>query len=125
MLARFALVSSNLSPLESTLFRLIGAMIIIVFLLLITQYKRTKVTMNLSLQIIGIISLAAFGSTYLGIWLQQTSLKFSPAGIAQTLLATSPLFVLPFALAMGQKISLRAFFGVLIALVGIGLLFSY
>ncbi|MEA5510459.1 DMT family transporter [Crocosphaera sp. UHCC 0190] len=124
VLARFALVNSNLSSLESTLLRLIGGMIIIGILLLIPRNQETNISFKLSLRVIGIISLAAFGSTYLGIWLQQTSLKFSPAGIAQTLLATSPLFVLPFALAMGQKISWRAFLGVLVALGGIALLFS-
>ncbi|MEA5533487.1 DMT family transporter [Crocosphaera sp. XPORK-15E] len=124
VLARFALVNSNLSSLESTLLRLIGGMIIIGILLLIPRNQKANQPLKLSLRLIGIISLAAFGSTYLGIWLQQTSLKFAPAGIAQTLLATSPLFVLPFALAMGQKISLRAFLGVLVALAGIGLLFT-
>lgn len=124
VLARFALVESDLSPLESTLLRLLGGLVIVIILLLIPYRNKTQVSVKLSFRVIGIISLAAFGSTYLGIWLQQTSLKFAPAGVAQTLLATSPLFVLPFALAMGQKISLRAFLGVLIALGGIGLLFS-
>lgn len=124
VLARFALVESDLSPLESTLLRLIGGLMIVSILLFIYRKQETKITLKLSLRMVGIISLVAFGSTYLGIWLQQTSLKFSPAGIAQTLLATSPLFVLPFALAMGQKVSLRAFLGVLLSLGGIGLLFS-
>ncbi len=65
-----------------------------------------------------------FGSTYLGIWLQQTALKFVSAGIAQTLSAVSPLFILPIAAAMGDKISIRTILGVLVALVGIGVLFS-
>lgn len=124
ILARFALVKSNLLPLESTLLRLVGGLIIVGILLLIFHKKTEETSNQLSLKFIGVISLTAFGSTYLGIWLQQTAIKFSPAAIAQTLLATSPLFVLPFALAMGQKISLRAFLGVCIAIAGIGLLFS-
>jgi drug/metabolite transporter (DMT)-like permease len=75
-------------------------------------------------RLLGIIVLTAFGSTYLGIWLQQTALKFSPVGIAQTLTATSPLFVLPIAAMMGDKISMRAIFGVAIALAGIWILFQ-
>lgn len=73
----------------------------------------------LTLRSIGAIAIAAFGSTYLGIWLQQTALKFSPTGIAQTLLATSPLFILPLAALMGEKISSQAIGGVLIAVSGI------
>lgn len=77
----------------------------------------------LSGKLLAVIAMTAFASTYLGIWLQQTSLKFAPAGIAQTLNATSPVFVLPIAVWMGEKVSLRAVLGVLVALAGVWLLF--
>ncbi|KYC34878.1 hypothetical protein WA1_50075 [Scytonema hofmannii PCC 7110] len=67
----------------------------------------------------------AFLSTYLGFWLQQISLKFTAAGIAKSLGATSPLFVLPLAFFIGEKISLRAILGVLVASAGVELLFIY
>ena len=137
VLSRFALVESNISPLWSSLIR-ISAGNAIVFLLLLKPflYKNFGFSSNvlreqenkqenyLSLRILGIITLAAFGSTYLGIWLQQTSLKFAPTGIAQTLLATSPLFIIPIAALRGETITPRGIIGVSIALVGIGLLFS-
>lgn len=124
VLSRFALVESNLSPLWSTLLRLIGGTLIVVLLLLFPRQNQNQVFENLrSPRLIGVIILTAFGSTYLGIWLQQTGLKFAPAGIAQTLIATSPLFVLPIAFWLGEKISLRAVLGVLVAVVGIGILF--
>ncbi|MDP5338084.1 MAG: DMT family transporter [Nodularia sp. (in: cyanobacteria)] len=66
---------------------------------------------------------AAFCGTYLGIWLQQTAIKFTAAGIASTLLQTSPIFVIPIAMCIGEKVSWRAIAGVIIALIGIGLLF--
>lgn len=50
---------------------------------------------SLGLRLLGIISITAFFSTYLAIWLQQISLKYSPTGVAQTLSSTSPLFILP------------------------------
>ncbi len=71
----------------------------------------------------GAIFFAAFAGTYLGIWLQQTAIKFTAAGIAQTLGNTSPLFVLPIAIWMGEQVSLRAILGVAITIGGIGLLF--
>jgi drug/metabolite transporter (DMT)-like permease len=124
VLSRFALVESNLSPLWSTLLRLIGGTLIVVLLLLFPRQNQNQVFENLrSPRLMGMIILTAFGSTYLGIWLQQTGLKFAPAGIAQTLIATSPLFVLPIAFCLGEKISLRAVLGVLVAVVGIGILF--
>ena len=79
---------------------------------------------SLSLRLLGIIAITAFFSTYLAIWLQQTSLKYSPAGIAQALSSTSPLFILPISLALGERVSLRAVMGVVIAIAGIALLFQ-
>lgn len=65
---------------------------------------------------------AAFLGTYLAIYLQQTALKYSATGIAQALTSTSPLFVLPLAAALGDRVSLRAVGGAVVALVGVGLL---
>jgi len=45
--------------------------------------------------------------------------------IAQTLLATSPIFIIPIAAQMGEKISIRSVFGVLVAVVKISLLFNF
>jgi drug/metabolite transporter (DMT)-like permease len=55
--------------------------------------------------------------------LQQTAIKFTPAGIALTLLQTSPLFIMAGAICIGEKVSFRAIAGVVIAIAGIGLLF--
>jgi drug/metabolite transporter (DMT)-like permease len=77
-----------------------------------------------SRQLIPIVVLAAFLGTYLGIWLQQVSFKYTAAGIAQALLATSPLFVLPIAIGLGDRVTWRAVLGVLMAIGGIWLLIS-
>ena len=125
VISRFALIQSDISPLESALIRLLGGTIIVVGLLFLsatTQQTKTKIA--LSGRSLGIIAIAALGSTYLGIWLQQTSLKFAPTGIAQTFLATSPLFVLPIVALQKEKITSRAIFGVAISLAGIALMFS-
>jgi drug/metabolite transporter (DMT)-like permease len=127
VLSRFALLDSQVSPLESSLIR-IGTGVAIALILTQISFVPTQTTLIKTIQTfskgtVGIIFLAAFGSTYLGIWLQQTSLKFAPTGIAQTLLATSPLFVIPLTLMMGEKVTFKSFLGVVIALIGIGLLF--
>jgi len=127
VISRFALIQSNINPLESTLIRLVGGTAIVLGLLLFPKILKTKVKIkyewNLSWQKLGIIAIAAIGSTYLGIWLQQISLKFASTGIAQTFLATSPLFILPIIIFQGEKTSWRALFGVLISLTGIALVF--
>jgi len=123
VLSRAALTRTGISPLWSTLLRLAaGALTLLIWLPLTQQPVGRWLKHQHSKQLWRVIIFATFTGTYLGIWLQQTSLKFTNAGIAQTLLATSPLFVLPIVARRGEAISLRAIVGILVALGGIGLL---
>ena len=127
VLSRTVLISSNLSSLESSLVRLTaGFAIALILWMLPLPFPKIKSQTRLeffSLRLWGILAVATFFGTYLGIWLQQTSLKFAPAGIAQTLLATSPLFVIPMVVMRGEKVSWRSLGGVFVAIIGISLLF--
>jgi drug/metabolite transporter (DMT)-like permease len=125
VLSRAALAETAISPIWATLFRL-GAGVLV--LLPLTGFLRRRSSFQSkyspSASGLGAIIFAAFLGTYLAIWLQQTSLKFTAAGIAQTLTITSPLFVLPIVVWMGEKVSFRAILGVLVSISGIALLFS-
>lgn len=127
ILSRAALTLTDISPLWSTTLRLLsGVLVLLLWLTLKGSTEETGSWWRKSLvspKLFGIITLTAFAGTYLGIWLQQISLKFAPAGIVQTLTATSPLFVLPIAIWMGEKVSLRSILGVGVALAGVALLF--
>ncbi|XWK89002.1 MAG: DMT family transporter [Phormidium sp.] len=130
ILSRLALTQTTISPLWSTLIRITTGQLLLLILLLIINLKLKKNSILKSqpvftIKLWGIITFTSFIGTYLGIWLQQISLKFAPAGIAQTLNATSPLFVLPIAIWLGEKVSFRAIAGVLLALVGISLLLRF
>lgn len=64
--------------------------------------------------------------TVLGIWLMQVSAKHADrAGVAATLLSTSPLFVLPIVAMLGEHISKRAVMGALVTIAGVALLFVF
>jgi len=149
VLSRGALAETTVSPLWSSLLRLgAGLLCMSLLILLRPQYLANaaettngadgRVSSSISLRIegqkilqqlrsprlLGAIALASFFATYLGIWLQQISLKFAAAGIAQALLATSPLFVLPMAALSGEGLSKRSVLGVVVALGGVWLLLS-
>ena len=70
------------------------------------------------------VALVGLLGTYSAVWLQQVSIQFAPVAIAQTLLSTSPLFILPIIALRGEKLSFRAVGGVIVSLAGIILLFS-
>ncbi|MBE9060962.1 DMT family transporter [cf. Phormidesmis sp. LEGE 11477] len=141
VLSRAALAETTVSPLWSSLIRLGAGLIFMVGLVAIRpQYLEAKSTgiqqaakttrerwqsVAIALKsprLLGGVAIASFFATYLGIWLQQIALKYTAAGIAQALLATSPLFVLPVAALLGEKISRRAILGVAVALSGVWLL---
>lgn len=64
--------------------------------------------------------------TVLGIWLMQISAKHADkAGVATTLLSTSPLFVLPIVALLGEHISKRAVLGALVTIAGVAMLFVF
>ncbi len=123
VLSRSAIANTGINPLWAALLRLSAGILV----LLIWTFFRKQTSFQLSSlrnsRIIAGTLFAAFCGTYLGIWLQQTAIKFTSVGIASTLLQTSPIFVIPFAMWSGEKVSLRAIFGVLISIMGIALLF--
>ncbi|HEY9735769.1 MAG TPA: DMT family transporter, partial [Trichocoleus sp.] len=125
VMSRAALAETAVDPLWSTLLRLAGGLLILAALLGSQGRITQRIEPLKSYQLLGLIAIAAFFGTYLGIWLQQTSLKYAPTGIAQALNSTSPLFILPMAALLGERISPRAVLGVMVALVGIWILVSY
>lgn len=124
VLSRAALAGSEINPLWSTFIRLAAGVLILLVWLVIRRCSPQALKPLRSSRLLAIVTLTAFASTYLAIWLQQISLKYAATGIAQALSATSPLFVIPIAIWAGEKVSLRAILGVLVAISGIGFLFS-
>lgn len=124
VLSRAAFANTSISPLWAALLRLsAGVLIILVWASFPRRQSSFQLKTLQSVRVMLAAFFAAFCGTYLGIWLQQTALKFTVAGIASTLLQTSPLFIIPVNIWMGEKVSFRAIVGVGIAIAGIGLLF--
>ncbi len=126
--SRQAMLAGDLSPTVTTLVRLLaGAAGILVLMLwpLILKSGSSKVSSwrSLDRKMWLRLALVAFFSTYLGISLQQAALKYTAAGIAQTVGSTSPLFVLFYDWWQGAKISWRSILWAMVAIGGMSLLF--
>lgn len=120
ILARAALVNTSISPLWAALLRISAG---VISLLPLLRIKKSYFVCKPTLRVVVGISLAAFMGTYLGIWLQQTAIKFTEVGIALTLTNTAPLFILPISAFSREKPSIRAILGAVIALFGIAIIF--
>jgi len=124
VLSHAAMVHTAVTPLRSSLLRLLGGAVVLVAWMAWIRHPVGRWNRQAgSKRLWAMLLWAVIIGTYLGIWLQQISLKYAAAGIAQTLFATSPLFVIPMAALMGERISLRAVLGALLALAGVALLF--
>lgn len=125
VLSRAALAETSVSPLWSTLIRLLAGMAVLSLLILQRRSVWIGFQAVRSPQFLRILIGTSFAGTYLAIWLQQTALKYTAAGIAQALTATSPLFIIPLAIALGERVSWRSVVGILIAICGIWLLLDF
>ncbi len=135
VLSRMALLYEQVEPLASGLVRLAAALLVIIIWLLFRKFinyhpathQHLKsavdaiVEHNLLPRLFGAITLG----TFFAIWLMQISVKFTSAGIAQTLLATCPLFGMLIGLTRGQKQPLLVWLGLALGVSGISLLFLF
>jgi drug/metabolite transporter (DMT)-like permease len=136
--SRQAMLAGDLSPTVTTLVRLLAGTFGILLLMLWPKFGRKSSPVfdrpfsiwpnhlqlalpNRSMWLQ--LAVIAFFSTYLGIGLQQTALKYTAAGIAQTVGSTSPLFVLVYDWWQGAKISWRSICWAMVAIGGMSLLF--
>jgi len=125
VISRWALTQTSITPLQSSVVRIFAG---IVFLVVWIAFSRTHLggwtesspkSKNAWLKVILVVLLGA----YLPLWLQQVAFKNTEVGIAQTLLATAPIFILPISALQKEKISLREILGMVISVVGIAILF--
>jgi drug/metabolite transporter (DMT)-like permease len=125
--SRQAMLAGDLSPTVTTLVRLLAGTVGILLLMLWRKSGSSKLSENsdrfLDRKMWLRLAVVAFFSTYLGINLQQAALKYTAAGIAQTVGSTSPLFVLAYDWWQGKKINWRSIFWAMVAIGGMSLLF--
>ncbi|WP_448336217.1 DMT family transporter [Bellilinea sp.] len=125
VLSRVALTRTSVDSLQSTILRLAAAVVVLaVWSLLRRKPLLSRTVFQAQPHLWATLAAATFIGTYLAMWLQQVSISLAPAGIVQTLLSASPLFILPIAALQGQKITPRAVLGALLALGGVALLFT-
>ncbi|MCC5879055.1 MAG: DMT family transporter [Idiomarina sp.] len=124
VMAFHALQAFEINALQAALVRLGGGTLALTIGLLLFA-PRILVTTKDALRKTRLLPLmvAIFFGTFMAIGLQQVAIAHVTPGIAQTLLATAPLFMILINMLLGKPLSLRALVGTLLALAGIALLF--
>ena len=130
ILSRYALTSTSISALQTAIIRLLAgilslALVVFFFRKNTFTWLRSPESIQVNRkQLLGLIAVVGFLGTYTAIWLQQVALQYAPVGITQTLLSTSPLFILPIALIRKEKVTWVAAIGAVISILGVVLLFT-
>lgn len=120
-----ALQEFEMSPLNAALLRLLAGTFALTIALLLLKPSLIQSTRSaLRHTSIPWLLVAIVMGTFLAIWLQQTAIAYINPGLAQTLLATAPLWLIPIQWFRGQPLSARSIVGALIAVGGIALLFG-
>jgi drug/metabolite transporter (DMT)-like permease len=127
VISHFALVAGDVDPLVGALVRLsVGTLAVwlglrwiqkVTLKQLLVKWREMQTSQQTLLMCAIVIG------TFLALWLQQIALKFASPAIAQTLIATSPIFILMIFALRGERITLKQAMGTLLAVVGISLFF--
>ncbi|RUO35068.1 DMT family transporter [Aliidiomarina soli] len=124
VMAFHALQAFEINALQAALVRLGGGTLALTIgLLLVAPGILTSTRQALAKTRLLPLMVAIFFGTFMAIGLQQVAIAYVTPGIAQTLLATAPLFMIAINVLLGKALSLRALIGTLLALAGIALLF--
>ncbi|GAB5405853.1 MAG: DMT family transporter [Aureliella sp.] len=129
VISRDILLESGMGPAESSFIRMAGGLAMLAIVIPVSSrlsrprpkannQPKTRWTKRTILYVL----LATLLGTLLGIVCQQASLKYTSAGISQTLIATSVLFVLPISLIRGHRPSRRSIIGSLVGVIGVAVI---
>jgi drug/metabolite transporter (DMT)-like permease len=118
-------LADNFSPIAGNSIRMLAA-VIVLWVLAIFQgkAKETIDRMRAKPKVLGLLAMAAFTGPVLGATLSLFALQHTQVGIASTLIALPPVFLLPVSwLVFKEKFDWGAVFGTLVAIGGVALLF--
>lgn len=114
----------NFSGLSATLIRVSIAMVFIWLFTLIIGQGRTTIMRLRDRRAVGAIAAGAFAGPFLGIWLSMIAIKHSYIGVASTLMALPPVFLLPLSYwFFKERVTPLSLIGTIIAIAGSAIIF--
>jgi drug/metabolite transporter (DMT)-like permease len=112
-----------IDPLPATLIRMVSAFAALAVVFLVLGKAPATPSRIRSRPALGLTLIASLLGPYLGVWFSLVALHYTKAGIALTLMAMSPIFVIPISRrVLGEHASRRAFAGAILAVTGVALL---
>ncbi len=124
VLSRAGMSDGMVTSLQGAALRLIAGILFTLIWLLVSRQPMGKWQHTTDSKRIWITLVITAIGTYISLWLQQLAIQGAPAGITQTLLSTSPIFILPVAAIRGEKVTIRAVLGAFVTIFGVMMVFG-
>jgi len=117
-------MGGEIEPLEATFCRMFAAAIILwLFTIISGQLPATLRALNNKCGLAFSMG-GAFVGPFIGVWLSLVAIKHAEAGIAATIMAATPVLVIPLEIIVhGERPSMRAIIGAVVAVGGVAVLF--
>ncbi len=117
-------LAGDFPVLSGVLIRMAVAVIVIwAFTALRGKLRNTLVVFHNRKALLAIVGGSVVGP-FIGVWLSLVAVHLAPVGIASTLMALSPVLILPIAhFFLHDKVGFRAVFGTTVALAGVAMIF--
>ena len=115
---------TTLDPIDATTVRMTVAVVVLWLGIILRRRVQLVVRDSMKPEALRPALISSFLGPFCGVWLSLAALKYTQAGIAATLIATSPLLVIPISAKLeGEAAPPKAVTGTIIALIGVALLF--
>lgn len=119
-------MGNNIPPLNASFVRMVSATVAIWIIVLATGRLSNIRRAFRDGKAMTAMSSAAVVGPFLGVWLSLLSVQYTKIGIASTLMATTPLFIIPLVMVIHkERPSVRAIFGTSAAVGGVAIIFLF
>jgi drug/metabolite transporter (DMT)-like permease len=118
-------MAGDFPTISASVMRMFVAMIVIWLMTLLSgQARQTLRKISENRASLRNVAAASVIGPFVGVWLSQVAIQYAYVGIASTLMAMTPIIILPIArFYFKEKISPLAYVGTIIALVGVAVIF--
>ncbi len=118
-------LAGGFSPLSGVLMRMLAAGAILWLATFLGGRVRSTLTiLNQNRPVLGRIALGSVMGPFVGVWLSLVAVQASHVGVASTLMAMTPVLILPVVRwGLKEQVSRRAVLGTLVSIVGVAVIF--
>jgi drug/metabolite transporter (DMT)-like permease len=117
-------LTGDFPPISGVVIRMVAATAVMWLWTLLKGEGRSTIQRARSGKALLLIVAGAFVGPFLGVWLSLIAIDSTLVGLASTLMALTPIFVIPLVrIVFHERVSIRAVLGTLVAMVGVAMIF--